>query len=92
MPRVKAEHQKPAGLLQPMLITDWKWDKLDIGFHHWITQDPIRIRFYLGSSGSLDQSGPLYPHENHLYEREVGQDLEDQDRMSAWSYEDHRIR
>ena len=26
--RVKAEHQKPAGLLQPMSIPEWKWYKL----------------------------------------------------------------
>ena len=30
--RVKAEHQKPVGLLQPLLIPEWKWDKLGIDF------------------------------------------------------------
>ena len=30
--RVKAEHQKPAGLLQPMLIPKWKWDKVGMDF------------------------------------------------------------
>ena len=30
--RVKAEHQKPAGLLQPMSISEWKWDKLGMDF------------------------------------------------------------
>ena len=62
------------------------------GFHHRITQDLIGIRFYLGSSGLFDQSGSLYPSENYLYKCKVGQDIYDQDRMSAWSSEDHRIR
>ena len=30
--RVKAEHQKLAGLLQPMPIHEWKWDKLGMDF------------------------------------------------------------
>src|SRR3954468_20077197 len=30
--RVKAEHQKPAGLLQSMPIPEWKWDKLGMDF------------------------------------------------------------
>ena len=30
--RVKAEHQKPARLLQPLLIPEWKWDKLGMDF------------------------------------------------------------
>ena len=35
--RVKAEHQRPAGLLQPMKIPEWKWEKLVwislLGYH-----------------------------------------------------------
>src|SRR4051812_19438892 len=30
--RVKVEHQKPAGLLQPLPIPEWKWDKLGMDF------------------------------------------------------------
>ena len=30
--RVKAEHQRPAGLLQPHKIPEWKWDEVGMDF------------------------------------------------------------
>ena len=30
--QVKAEHQKPAGKIQPLLISVWKWDKITMDF------------------------------------------------------------
>ena len=30
--RVKAQHQKPAGLLQPLEVLEWKWDHIEMDF------------------------------------------------------------
>jgi hypothetical protein len=30
--RVKAEHQRPARLLQPLQVPEWKWEEIAIGF------------------------------------------------------------
>ena len=40
--RVKAEHQKPAGLLQPLPILVWKWDETGNGLCQWFTQNKER--------------------------------------------------
>src|SRR3954470_8534988 len=30
--RVKVEHQRPAGTLQPLSINEWKWNKIEMDF------------------------------------------------------------
>jgi hypothetical protein len=30
--RVKAEHQQPVGLLQPLQVPEWKWEEIAMGF------------------------------------------------------------
>jgi len=33
--RVKAEHQRPASLLQPLRVPEWKWDAISMDFIHY---------------------------------------------------------
>ena len=41
--RVKAEHQRPSGLLKSLTILEWKWEHIVIDFCTWVTQDIKRI-------------------------------------------------
>ena len=42
--QVKAEHQKPAGLLQPLEVAEWKWEHVTMDFmtHHGHRRDMMR--------------------------------------------------
>ena len=40
--QVKAEHQKPAGLLQPLEVAEWKWDNVTIDFVTHLPRTPQR--------------------------------------------------
>ena len=41
--RVKAEHQRLVGLLQPMKIPKWKWKKGWNEFYCWVTMHSERL-------------------------------------------------
>ena len=40
--QVKVEHQKPAGLLQPLEVAEWKWEHATIDFVTHLPQTPQR--------------------------------------------------
>ena len=66
--RVKEEHQKPARLLQPMPIPEWKWDKLGMDFITGFPRtrsgyDSIWVIVY-----SFDESGSFHSSEDHLHQ------------------------
>ena len=39
--QVKAEHQRPAGMLKPLLIPKWKWDKISMDFILGLSKTPF---------------------------------------------------
>jgi hypothetical protein len=57
--RIKAEHQRPAGLLQPLQIPRWKQNEIRMDFIVGSSHSS-RLRFYLGSSGPFDQVRPFH--------------------------------
>ena len=90
--RVKAEHQKLVGLLQPLSIPEWKWDKLGMDFITGLPKTRSGYDSIWVVVDRLTKVAHFYPRDKHLHERKVRQDIHDQDRMSAWSSEDHHIR
>ena len=40
--QVKAEHQKPTGLLQPLEVAEWKWEHVMMDFMTYLPRTPRR--------------------------------------------------
>nr|GEW46522.1 putative reverse transcriptase domain-containing protein [Tanacetum cinerariifolium] len=51
--KVKAEHQKPSGLLQQPKLPEWKWEKITMDFVSGLPRTPIGIDTYLWSNSPI---------------------------------------
>ena len=76
--QVKAEHQSPAGLMQPLPIPEWKWDHITMDFivglprtpsgkdAIWVVVDRLTKTAHflpIKTTFSLDRLARLYVHE-----------------------------
>jgi hypothetical protein len=62
--RVKAKHQRPVGLLQPLKVPIWKWE--EVGLYHRPTEIIPRSQFYLGYYRPPHQGSSFHPGQNCL--------------------------
>ncbi|GKB52836.1 putative reverse transcriptase domain-containing protein [Tanacetum coccineum] len=61
--KVKAEHQKPSGLLQQPEIPEWKWEKITMDFVSGLPRTPTGFDTILGYCRSVNQVGSLLANE-----------------------------
>ena len=60
--RVKAEHQRPAGLLQPLAIPEWKFDHIEIFLI--ILMSKLYVKYF--DKIGCYQSGGIFLRLQHL--------------------------
>ncbi|GKB51143.1 putative reverse transcriptase domain-containing protein [Tanacetum coccineum] len=51
--KVKAEHQKPSGLLQQPEIPEWKWENITIGTSLAVIREPVEDTIHFGYHSSV---------------------------------------
>jgi hypothetical protein len=69
--RVKADHLRPAGNLQPLSIPEWKWGKHLYGLHCGFAPHLTWVQLDMGHYGSLDEVCPLYTRIHHIQSQAV---------------------
>ena len=89
--RVKAGHQRPAGLLQPLQIPEWKWDSVGMDF---ITGLPTYSR---GNDSiwvivdRLSKVAHFLPVKTTYQSSKLAELYIARNRQFAWSPQEHRI-
>ncbi|KAL8114916.1 hypothetical protein AgCh_021664 [Apium graveolens] len=89
--RVKAEHQRPSGLIQPLDIPEWKWEHIAMDFVVGLSRtrenhDAIWIIIDILTKTKLNMSTAYHPQIDGQSERMI-QTIEDMLRVCALDFE-----
>jgi hypothetical protein len=89
--RVKAKHQRPVGLLQPLKVQDWKWEEIGMDF---IVGLPHTRDGYDSIWVIVDRltKVALYTCEDNLLRSPVSRVIHVKNCLSTWSIEEDHIR
>ena len=88
--QVKAEHQKPAGLLQPLEVVEWKWEHVTMDF---VTHLPRTQQRHdgMGDSGPTHEVGTFSSRADDLRLGEILPVVHSRDSPTTWSTSIHSV-
>jgi hypothetical protein len=83
--RVKAEHQRPIGLLQLLQVPDWKWEEIAMDFIMGLSRTQSRYGSIWVFVYRTDLGSSIYTCEDNLLRTTTGRVVYVKDSLSAWS-------
>ena len=89
---VKAEHQNPAGLLQPLPVSQWKWDDVCMDFITGLPKTQQGNDAIWVIVDTLTKVAHFYPDQNHISSGSTCTAVCIQNSQSAWSTPNYHFR
>ena len=89
--QVKAEHQKPAGLLQLVKVAEWKWEHVTMDFVTHLPWTPQRHDAVWGDSRPDHEVGTFPSRADDLHIRGILSVVYSRDHLATWSTSMHSV-
>ena len=89
--RVKAEHQRPAGLLQPLKGPEWKWEEIGMYFIVGLPRTRDGYDSIWVIVDRLTKAAHFIPVKKNLYRSQASRVVHVTDRMSTWYSKENSI-
>ena len=90
--QVKAEHQKPAGLLQPLEVAEWKWEHVTMDFVNHLSRTQQKHDAVWVDSGPAHEVGTFSNSADDLRHGEILPFIHSRDSPATWSTSIHSVR